>query len=402
MSKEKEVLRILSNITSSNWQQLFSSVKLFLGAFVLANDDIGEEVNRIIYERFLYANLFEVVDDFYSKQEVPIHQNVILNLILKKFWDSFNHATSLNDKSGKLLEATQSMDLLDKISSKGKVDGLQKEDIIRIKHLLKALSNMKNFRIFYDRKNTYSPSQITAKFGSIVDASGDGIVQSPLTLITLILEQNPKSYLAYEKLYKILSDLTIYSSTSESIDALSSAYFGKLLAACIESALVDNNFEFAYKKSIELFEYYSNDDHNMLISLWLTFYQVGKFVSPNWMDDADITNDRIETLIKQREILSMTLRLPIPSETTIDNSKLIIKQWNHINNQIELWYTQLQSNHLGSSSKESYLMSDVSEKFGASASSIIDDVTTTTNQANEKLSNLFVSGLGWAIGANQK
>lgn len=34
------------------------------------------------------------------------------------------------------------------------------------------------------------------------------------------------------------------------------------------------------------------------------------------------------------------------------------------------------------------------------ANDIMNDASNTTTQASEKLSNLFVSGLGWALGAN--
>ena len=108
-------------------------------------------------------------------------------------------------------------------------------------------------------------------------------------------------------------------------------YFNKLKTACIESALIDNNFNYAYKQSLELFDYLDGkEDSSQIDDLWLTFYQVGKYVSPLWFENSGEQVD-LGILTKQREILSLTiLNLQLK-----ENSKVVLAQWMSLNDKIQ-------------------------------------------------------------------
>lgn len=356
--KEKEVISLMNGLNDSNYKQLLSSVRLFNTNFI--EDD--SPINRLIVERFLFFDLFDIVSDFHNNHEFELDDEIFFELLIKKFWDSFNQATNLNEKIGKLHHAHQCIQLIDSLE----VSEVNKHTVIKIKHLFKAMSQLRNFKLVVNR-NALTPPDLQK--------------YSPIQVVSFVLEQNPKSYLAFEKLYRILIDLQIF------LDEVDDAnYLSRVHSACIEAALIDGNFDFAYNHSIELF------DHGVdLNEIWLTFYQVGKYVSPEWFEVAH-SNEKIEVLVKQREILSLALKHLKPVDTSIDNSRLILVQWEHINREIDEWYLQLQG--------QNQPVSNQTAEQKTVLSNVLSDATSTTNHASEKLSNLFVSGLGWAIGAN--
>lgn len=204
----------------------------------------------------------------------------------------------------------------------------------------------------------------------------------------MILEHNPKSYLAFEKLFRILNDLMLYFDEDGELEQSdTNGCFDRLKSACIESALIDNNFSYAYKQSMELIDHFAKS--SSIDGFWLTFYQVGKYVSPNWIDE-DSESNRLEIMIKQRELLSQTLQ-KIDCDGHV---KVILDQWNRLNEKIEHDYQSIdQLKFAGFETK--------SDAKGPELSQVELNMARLPDKAGEKISNLFVSGLGWAIGANK-
>ena len=368
--KEREISKCCSNISKSNWAQWLGSIEIIISTFV--NEHEKNRINSLVVERFLFANLFEVVEKFQEKSSLEIDSETYYKLVLSKFWDSFNAATNLNEKIGHLKDATDCLKLFDKMD----LPQVQRDEIIRIKHLLKAIYNMKNFKIVVEKNVPFTPKKL------------DNFKENPLELITIILEQNPKSYLAFEKLYKILNDISLYFQIEEN-------QFHKVKTACVESALIDNNFQFAYKQTSELLEHYNAFDLN---ENWLTFYQVGKFVNVKWFDED--SPEKFEILQKQQEILGKTLLI---MDSTNENTQVVLRQWTSITNQInELHLSDdLQKiTDVKFKNTTKFSGSDIKE-IGDLANNIISDATATGSQAGAKISNMLVSGLGWAIGANK-
>ncbi|KAK6463474.1 Sec39 domain-containing protein [Scheffersomyces coipomensis] len=394
--KEKEVLQIFSGINSNNSSQLLTSVDSFISNFINEPKE-STKINKLIIGRLLFSNFFDLVESRYSSK---IEANEYFELVLEKYWDSFNNASNFNEKIGKLHDAAKCVEILDKVSNRSDLSQVNKHLIIRFKHLFKAMANMKNFRIAVEKNKPFTPYQLVNNFGP--SESNTDQIQT-LHLINIILEQNPKSYVAFEKLYRILNDLLIYFDIDTSKN--STYYFNKLKSACIESSLIDNNFTFAYEKCLELLQHYQKNDDD-LNDIWLTFYQVGKYISPSWYED-DISDkketEKVKIWLQQRELLSRTLEFTYHSDSSSDNSKVILSQWDRINEQIEEYYSQSRLDNLKQSQTSNQLrtLTDVKENIGNLANEIILDATATTNNASEKISNLFVSGLGWAIGANQ-
>lgn len=393
-SKLREVSKVLAKLDDSNYRKLLDSVSTLTAVFPGNDNSQTTEIDQLIVERLLNVGLFQRITDFYqsSPSDKRLLANVMFDLIYRKFWDLIDNSTNLDDRIGKLKSATQSIEIIDLISLEDSLSAENRSTVIKLKHLLKAFHNLKNFKLVLEKLKPITPKQILQK---LTRASSDNDF-SPISLIGVVLEQNQKSYLASERLYKIVNDLAIYLELDPS-----DLFLAKVKSACIESALVDNNFDFAYKQSKELFSYYSSGKKpEQLNEFWLTFYQVGKYVSPEWFNEYESSVDtkKIEILTKQRELLAYTLKLTKPTSSTVSNTKLIIRQLRHVNQEINSWYAESDT-HRAETFRDSG--KNAQTQIQENISGLLNDATHSTNQAGEKLSNLLVSGLGWAIGAKQ-
>lgn len=394
--KTRQVSKILVGLTTDNSKQLLASIELFNNVFVNEADDI-ETHNNVIVDRFLINNLFDAVSELYVDKKLGISSSSYYQLVLKKFWDCFKLANNFDDRVGKLKQASQCISLFNQMSET--LTSEQKSDIIRLKHLMKVMTSIKNFKVVIERGVPTTPAQVIRTFG-VIPSTEEAMEmemesQSPMGLITTILEQNPKSYIAFEKLFKILNEFLLFLH-HESDD--NSYYFQRLMSACIESSLIDNNFNYAYNKSLQLLtDYTSQSPTSNLNSMWLTFYQVGRYMSPEWYnEEGTLSPNQIEVLLKQSQVLSKYLLVIKRTESSLDNSRIIVNQWENVNEKLEMWYEKIEAIQKQPGSESRQLQQNITD----SAQEIINDATNSTNQASEKLSNLFISGLGWAIGAN--
>lgn len=395
-ARQKAASQILAQLSESNLTKLLSSLDTFSATFAASEVEDQREINQLVIERLLNANLLDHVLQYYQSKQGDLKMSpvTLYELTLRKFWDLFENASGIDEKIGKLKLAHQCLQILDALSAEGGLSAEQTREIIRIKHLLNAMLKLKNFRLTLVRNHPVTPSQIVAALkAQVADTT-----YSPIALISTVLEQNPKSYFAFEKLYKIASDLAIYLEIEITED-----YLPKVQSACIESALVDGNFDFAYKHSKNLFEYYLANNHGeKLNEFWLTFYQVGKFILPEWLNDYDekVERDKISVLLKQREILSLTLKLAKPLTSTVDNSRLVLSQLRHIGREINAWYAE-DGSRRGETVQRAAKLTHVQlqENINGLLSDAAQTAAQQKNQASQKISKMLVSGLGWAIGA---
>lgn len=393
-ARQKGVVQILSQLSECNYSKVLASIDMFANAFVGDDTNERKEIDQLVIERLLNVNLLAYVPDFYrAKQgDFKMSPSTVFDLTLHKFWDLFDNASSLDDRIGKLKLADECVGIMNVLSEEG-LDADRKDVVIRIRHLLNALKRLKNFRFVIERNQPVTPHQVVVKLKS-------ASTYSPITLVSSVLEQNPKAYFAFEKLYKIASDLAIYLQLDITED-----YLPRVQSACIESSLVDGNFDFAYKQSKDLFQYYTaKDQGEKLNQFWLTFYQVGKFILTDWLNDYDEQTEKkkIATLLKQREILSLTLKLAKPSTSTVDNSRLIISQLRHINQEINVWFAEDDSRrgeNVQRAAKSTH--AQLQENINGLLNEAALTAANSKNQASQKLSKMLVSGLGWALGAEK-
>lgn len=388
---KKEILRVLAHLEPSNHMKLLHSVKLIVSSFVRGDEQLESDIDQLVFERLLGVGLFLIANSFFHNTP-SLTADQAFEAVLKKYKISFDEATSLDERSGSLKDAHECISLLSELASNLDVNGSHKEEVARLKHLSKALVNLKNFKLSLDGRGSAKPRDVLNKVTKIEDDE----LFTPFAIVSHVLEHNPKSYHAFEKLYRIVNDLAIYLN----ID-VSHVPFARIQSACIESALIDNNFDFAYKHCKIIVDLCSADDSKNLGDYWLTFYQTAKYVSPDWFNDDDIMMEKrkLDIYIKQRELLLVTLKHTKPSSTNTDNSRLILSQLRRKESEIDALYETL-----GNYSQRSTQMRTETPLLQVSenAGKLFNEASKTTSHASEKISNLFVSGLGWAIGANRR
>lgn len=389
---EREVILILNKVDTSNYQQLLNSIDLFTNSFITDIKDVQSNIATIIFDKLLQANLFDIAVQSIKNEtgQLKVSHDVAYDIILRRFWDLLDNSSNLDDRIGKMKSATECIDVFDIVTQDDNFDSSKRANVTRLKHLLKAFHNLKNFKLVIQRNQPVTPKQMLSRLSH----SGGDDSFSPMSLISIVLEQNPKSYLAFQKLHKIAYELAIYLELDSS-----EVNFFKLQSACIESALVDSNFDFAYKYAKLLLDgCVKTDSADQLSAVWLAFYQVGKFIEPEWFNDysEEVQQKKLQVLLKQREILSLALKYTIPSTSTTDNSKLLIAQFRHVNHEITKWYEEADS-HRSESVQRAVESTEANTQ--RALREIKENAARMRNQGG-KLSDMLVSGLGWAIGAH--
>lgn len=384
--KQKEVLKIMNNVDASTYTTLQENISFFTSQF---DFQLTEDTCLMLMDKLLQVHLFDFAVDFAEQNQ--LNENAVARLVDRKFNAFIDLATNLDDKIGRLKSAAECLLLVDQHKNYELLDDENRQSLARNKHLLKAFLNLKNFRLVLVKNEPVTPKQILAKLADSKTAA-----PTSLSIISHVLEQNPKSYLAFEKLYRVAVDLAIYTDT-DSLNLLP-----KTQAACIESALVDSNFDFAYKHTKMLLEYHAQQSGSdeQLSRQWLTFYQVGKFVLPEWFNDYDekVHVQKLDILKRQREVLTLALKLIKPSAGSVDNSRLFIGQLKRLSQEITIWY-QEEGDHSGENVKRAARSTQT--QIQASLGGVISDVAHTRDQASKKIGKLLASGLGWALGAKE-
>lgn len=391
-SYTKELLIILSNTSDADYQSMLSAVTKFLERFPPIDAETLKGVHKLILERLLQSDNFSEAQNYIlsllSSSILP--KNVTYKLASRRFWELFNNASNLDDRIGKLKQASQCLAFMDSVGEDIENPQSGRAELVKIKHLMKAIHNLKNFKLSFERNLPITPRQIVERLSRNLAVEP----YPPIVLISIVLEQNPKSYLAHEKLHRIINDLAIFMD----ID-VQDVSFARVQAACVESALIDGNFDFAYKQSKMLLSHHIDiGQTSQLANIWLMFYQVGKYILPDWFNDFDakIHKQKYEVLSRQREILSLALRHTRSAEYGTDNSRLLLGQFRHVNSELAKWYEEDETHR--SENVQSGIKS-TQEQLQENFSGIVNEVAHSQKQASEKISNLFVSGLGWAIGA---
>lgn len=390
-SIKREVFAIFLHVTDKNYPELCKALDLFCDVFLHIRNQEREKIDAIVFERLMDAKKFTLASTRLNPTNHLLNNETYLEIAISKLWANFNSASSLDEVLAVSLPTKLCLNIIEQINSGARASDTLVNTVVGLKHLFRALGLLKNFKFYLQRGRSVTPKDIIDKL-TRVDAEESF---TPMSLVSVILEQNKKAYLVHEKLYKITTDLALFIGFDDSWVS-----FYKVRCACIESALIERDFNFAYKQSKELLSHAAEQNKTQTLNeVWLIFYQVGKFVPREWLDDFDpkVHKQKIEILTKQREIVSLALKYIRPSQLSGDNSRLLVGQFCNINAAIDSWYSEEnQHQNDGVSSAMQSAQTTLQENL----SGLVKEAAQSKNQASEKISNLLVSGLGWAIGAN--
>lgn len=389
---KREIFSIFLHVTENNYHDLFNALNLFCDEFFANNPDNRSDIDQVVFERLMESQKIHIAMEYLNNSKVPININVCFDITLGKLWNNYNAVSSLEEVLAPQLPTQQCLNAIEALIPNAGF-GEARGTIVKLKHYFRALSLLKNFRFYFAKGKPVTPKDILDKLNQV---NADDTF-TPMSLVSVILEQNRKAYLVYEKLYKISVDLAIFLDFADTWSS-----FSKVRCACIESSLIERDFNFAYKHSKELITFAVDEDKTDTLSgFWLIFYQVGKFVPHEWLDEYEPTVQRqkIDVLMKQREILSLALKYLRPTQVFGDNSRLLIGQFSSVNDEIHRWYKE-ENTHQNNGVSDA--MQTAQTTLRSNLDGLMKEAAESKNQAGEKISNLLVSGLGWAIGASNK
>ncbi|RKP30799.1 hypothetical protein METBISCDRAFT_23031 [Metschnikowia bicuspidata] len=388
MRVRKEVLLIFAHVSEKNYRELTSALGLFCEVFLGDRAARENEIAVVVFERLLDGKMFRLAGEFLTQKDPATLSSGFFAIVMAALWANFNAALTLDEVLAPGGATQQALAVVESLILHCDVDKHSRAQVVRMKHLFRALNLLKNFR-FHLAKGT--PVSAKAILERLTRADTEESF-TPMSLVSVILQQNRKAYLVHEKLYKICVELAIYLGLDDTW-----ASFYKVRASCIESALVERDYAFAYKHSKELIVH-AVDQHrtDTLSDIWLVFYQVGKFAPREWLDDFDpaVHAAKQGILLQQREILSLALRHIARAPMAADNSRLLVAQFRSVNDEIDRWYAEeMQVAGVADAMHSS--------QTGSSVASLTGNLgEKTKSQAGDKISSLLVSGLGWAIGVN--
>lgn len=268
-----------------NWERIVTFLKQDQACF--------SRVSRSSKDSFLLSTLLE------SPAEIaflPMVQHIISltteeteSIIVEKCWQSY--------LGSNLISMTDVYPLVDLLEKQNYQEGRQ------IQSLLDAASELsRNFKVSLVDGLSFTPRQLYE-------------THDKWLIVQKVLDTNPRAYLERKRLFSIVTLLGIGFNDGEAVNTqldLSNPYYVKLLVSCVQSALRDENFTFAYEHSMRLLDsHYTND---VVSQNWLVFFRVGQYLSE--------TRTTMALIEKQLALLSKLL-LVVPSTF----NRQVMDQW---------------------------------------------------------------------------
>ncbi|ODQ79406.1 hypothetical protein BABINDRAFT_142259 [Babjeviella inositovora NRRL Y-12698] len=355
--------RTVPQITSAkDWTAFVSSTYRLYSHSQIFSQIKREDFNWYVFQTLVTHQQYTVLEASRSSiaQLGELDSQRVSKELASRFWLEVEQATNLNSS-------------LSHLSSAKLILRLMGDEYPHCKSAMTVFDTLKNFKFHLEKNVPVTPyallKQIRANYFVVLER---------------ILELNSKSYYAPEKLKRLsyeMDAISVNHRTTVEQDL-------RLMTLCAESALADDNFKYAYNFATKLLKEHSKEE---LHPFWLTFYQVGRYTSPSWSEEVR------EIWQQQLEVLSQTLLL-LP-DNQLEIKKLVLDQWYTLN-------ARLRETGQNLSLNEERAEKGLEKRFTAALASGVKELgidrkhaLQAANDTTEKVSNLLVSGLGWAIGA---
>lgn len=331
---------------------------------------------------------------YFESAQTPLHPAVITNLTLKAFYTFYDSATNGNTTRGIMKNASQCLQLL----------APGEKAIYEAEILLSAAHELSNYTLYLQSEKPGESSKNMPMTPKQIRNYPD-----KLGLVHRVLELNPKAYLDYDKLVSISSNLCHGTTQNIHLDSEKNAMHIRKM--CIEAALVDSNFDKAYDYALPsllsvaptakgiLLQESDAETEEREIESWTSLYQIGKYISPFWDSD----NIPLNVLQRKMQALSYSLKLcpqeqiPAILHTWQRYDKLRDEALKRAEN--STLYNVGQTLSAAVSSAPSLLPANFTKVLSSTASSISVSSSPGSSmnpRKRDQISNLLVSGLGWA------
>ncbi|EJT42393.1 SEC39-like protein [Saccharomyces kudriavzevii IFO 1802] len=230
-------------------------------------------------------------------------------LLVKFFWHFFNNASNGLRREREMKKASQTLQILQKHMTQG-----VGTDLTRLEVLLDLADKLSHYSINLSRTHT-GTRDAAFKPSNILEYK-----DCPLDIISNLLELNPRLYKDLSSTRGLLSE--IYNGLSISEGCQTGKMEVDLMVLHIDHALVNLDFDMAYEMGKRVFEFCQEMGPQTMKALggehWLTFYQMGKFVNPNWVDNEIPT----EIINMQMSILGQLLQI-----CPLEEVEIVTSQW---------------------------------------------------------------------------
>lgn len=302
------------------------------------------KTKRLLLNKLLSLKLYDDV------QVDPSDESVIL----EHFWDCFKTATNGSKDRGELMNAYQSLSIIQPRTAKV-------ESLIEF---IDAVDQLFQYSIYFKRGSPFKPVDLLT-----IDMD---------SLLQKILELNDDAYKSHRVLYTLFAELskglptTTVIPSSETVQCL-----------CIDSSLVHDDFKFAMALTTQLM---ASTSPQFQTEKWYTWFQVGKYISPDWLD-----TEVAEEVVKQQMTLLSNILMICP----IEHSQAVISQWKSLEMELSMrdeLIASEQADHVHLTDSKS-----LDQRFARALSSTANELLRQGD--GTPISNLLTNGLGWAIGS---
>ncbi|CAI4939536.1 ANM_HP_G0118850.mRNA.1.CDS.1 [Saccharomyces cerevisiae] len=261
-----------------------------------------------ILEILLQMNEFAYIEAIIERFDYS-NNTQIYELLVKFFWHFFNNASNGLRKEPEMKKASQTLQIIQKHMSQRAGTNLTKlEVLLEISDKLSHYSINLNKSHNGARDTAFKPSNILE------------YRDCPLDIISNLLELNPRLYKDLPTTKSLL--FGIYDSLSINREGQTGKVEVDLMVLHIDYALVNLDFGTAYELGKQVFEICQEAGQHMMKALgdehWLTFYQMGKFDDPNWVDNEIPT----EIIVLQMSILGRLLEV-----CPLEEVEIVTSQW---------------------------------------------------------------------------
>ncbi|CDO92243.1 unnamed protein product [Kluyveromyces dobzhanskii CBS 2104] len=286
-------------------------------------DKLSNELQTsIVLESLLKLGKFDVLEQFVSSSGIKIQDKVII----QHFWRYFNTASNGSLSDPNMKNANRTLNLLS-----------DKESHSNLYDMLSITERLSHYSLSFKRGVPFRPSHIL-EFQS-----------NPMEIVEKLLDLNPKLSKSIDTTFDILKKLYIALEITPSDDQFDREH-SKLLSEHINNSLANGDFKFAFDQAVNLVDRTDAAEH------WVTIFQVGKYIDPNWLDGETPT----EIIYLQLGIISKLLHICPEKEYEV-----IASQWSGL--ELELSTRNLISDKysLDNAQRSSdNFMSDVSTNVG--------------------------------------
>lgn len=385
-------------LDSTQWSRIRDNIRWLKTKSKVLSKVPDSWIDETLLVSTLKSGRFDFVQsNFVDARRTAVSTDNLTKHLLDAFYENYDKATNCSTSRGSLKNAAACIKLLEtKHATKSKVPSV----VSRASRLLSATNELSVYALTLTPDVVLHPVELRCQ------------TKDPLIIIHRILELNSKAYHDLEKLQAISTDI-VYGILGKDLPHTDL----KVIAMCIDAALVDSNFDQACKYTEILRELPVPQDDEAQQIVWTACYQVGKFVSPYW-DDSDV---KLVTTVYERqlELLGHTL-----ATAPRENLSPILNAWKRVEAQIAD-AQQFGDTSLSDSNPQLDAIKATTSRFARAIQSsaaatfsntdlnmpaVMPDPNSHSSSNQElhnsrkrdQLSGLLVSGLGWAIGANPR